>query len=125
MENWVYRVSDGQVMLGVFDPSIFLTDSVNYAMVSLPDGRWPDPRLHRVNSPTSTRPATVAEQSAYDSAVRDTQANDADTNALVQAVAQLDFEERQKLTVKTGQTLRTAAECKARVKAIYRSLLGA
>lgn len=46
-----------------------------------------------------------------------------DTDLLIQAVAQLDYEERQKLQVKAGQTLRTPAECKARAKVIYRSLL--
>lgn len=46
-----------------------------------------------------------------------------DDNALIQAVAMLDFEERQKLQVKAGQTLRTPAECKARIRAIYRALL--
>lgn len=46
-----------------------------------------------------------------------------DTMAAVQAIAQLDFEERQKLVVKPGQSLRTAAECKDRAKAIYKGLL--
>lgn len=46
-----------------------------------------------------------------------------DGNVLIQAVAQLDFEERQKLQVSPGQTLLTAAQCKARVRVIYRSLL--
>lgn len=46
-----------------------------------------------------------------------------DNNALIQAVARLDFEERQKLTVKAGQTLLTAAETKARIRTIYQGLL--
>jgi hypothetical protein len=46
-----------------------------------------------------------------------------DTDLLIQAVARVDFEERQKLTVKAGQTLLTAAETKARIRAIYQSLL--
>lgn len=46
-----------------------------------------------------------------------------DADLLIQAVAQVDFEERQKLTVKAGQALLTAAQTKARVKAIYLSLL--
>jgi hypothetical protein len=51
------------------------------------------------------------------------QAASADTDLLLQAVAQVDFEERQKLTVKAGQTLLTAAQCKARIRAVYQSLL--
>lgn len=50
-------------------------------------------------------------------------ASNADTDLLIQAVARVDFEERQKLTVKAGQTLLTAAETKARIRAIYQSLL--
>lgn len=123
--NWVYRKSDNQLMLGIYDPAVFLTDTVNYALVALPDGTFPDARTQRVSSPTAVRAATGTEQDAYDSAARDEQSKNADDNALIQAVAQLDFEERQKLQVKAGQTLRTAAECKARVKAIYRTLLGA
>lgn len=46
-----------------------------------------------------------------------------DNNPLIQAVAMLDFEERQKVVVQSGQTLRTLAQCKQRVKAIYQSLL--
>ena len=46
-----------------------------------------------------------------------------DTMYALQAIAQLDYEERQKLVVIVGQTLRTAQECKDRVKAIYKSLL--
>lgn len=47
----------------------------------------------------------------------------ADADPLLQALAQLDFEERQKLTVRAGQTLLTAAQCRARLKTIYQSLL--
>ena len=46
-----------------------------------------------------------------------------DTNTALQALLRLDFEERQKLMVQVRQTLRTAQECKDRVKAIYKSLL--
>lgn len=59
--------------------------------------------------------AIDAEKAAFAAAI--------DANPLIQAVAQLDFEERQKLVVINGQTLRTAAQCKARVRAIYQSLL--
>jgi len=46
-----------------------------------------------------------------------------DDDLLIQAVAMLDFEERQKLVVAAGQTLRTLQQCRARVRAIYLSLL--
>lgn len=75
-----------------------------------------------------TAASVIAGFSATDPAVLDAEhtldANAIDSNLLIQAVAQLDFEERQKLTVKAGSTLLTAAQAKARVKAIYKSLLG-
>lgn len=71
--------------------------------------------------------SVIAGFSATDPTVIDAEntiaANQIDGNLLIQAVAQLDFEERQKLTVKAGQTLLTAAQARARVKAIYKSLL--
>jgi len=65
-----------------------------------------------------------ATDAAIQTAAKDALSADIDSNLLIQAVAQVDFEERQKLTVKTGQTLLTAAQTKARIKAIYRNLLG-
>jgi len=72
--------------------------------------------------PTAAELAAVTDQQALDME-RATLANSVDGNLLMQAVAQLDYEERQKLQVKAGQTLLTPAECKARIKAIYRGLL--
>lgn len=66
---------------------------------------------------------TQGEINSYDAERKDVVAALIDDNRVIQAVAQLDFEERQKLQVKPGQALRTAAECRARVKAIYLSLL--
>lgn len=63
-----------------------------------------------------TDPATISAGKDLDAAV-------IDADLMIRAVAQLDFEERQKLVVINGQTLRTAAQCFARVKAIYRGLL--
>lgn len=65
---------------------------------------------------SETDPVVIADAQAFD-------AESIDSNALIQAVARVDFEERQKLQLKTGQTLLTAAETKARVKVIYRGLL--
>lgn len=65
---------------------------------------------------TEADPTVIADAQAFD-------ADGIDTDVLIQAVAQLDFEERQKLTVRSGQTLLTAPQCRARAKAIYRSLL--
>ena len=67
--------------------------------------------------------ANPADILALETSRKDSLALALDDNLLIQAVAQLDFEERQKLQVKPGQGLRTAAECKQRVRAIYRSLL--
>lgn len=72
--------------------------------------------------PTQSEIDAVSDAQAID-AIRDAQAADIDDNLLIQAVAQFDFEERQKLTVKAGQTLLTAPQARARVRAIYRSLL--
>ena len=66
---------------------------------------------------------SAAEITAYDDAIKEQRALRIDVDAALQAVAQLDFEERQKLQVKNGETLRTAAECKARIRLIYRSLI--
>ena len=71
--RWVYRVSDGQLMMGpALDPSIYLTDQVNYALVDLQDGApTPSPRLHRAASSTAIRAATAQEQADYDLIVLD------------------------------------------------------
>ena len=82
MANWVYRVSDAQLMIGPapFDPSIYLTDQVNYALVSLADGITPSPRTQRAASASSVRVATAAEITAYDEAVADYKALSARTD---------------------------------------------
>jgi hypothetical protein len=83
-------------------------------------GLWNTTRLGAQPTPAEIDAVTDAEAAA---AIKDTQASAIDADLLIQAVAQLDYEERQKLTVKAGQTLLTPAQCRARVKAIYRSLL--
>lgn len=65
---------------------------------------------------SETDPVVIAD-------AKDADAANIDDDLLIQAVARVDFEERQKLQVKAGQTLLTAPEVKARVKAIYRGLL--
>ena len=51
------------------DPSVYLGDQVNYALVDLADDApHPDPRLHRVASPTTIRAATGPELAAFDAA---------------------------------------------------------
>lgn len=55
--------------------------------------------------------------------IKDKEANNLDVDLKFRALAQLDYEERLKLQVKAGQTLRTPAECRLRLKEIYRSLL--
>jgi hypothetical protein len=98
----------------------------DFALVDQADGIGP--RIASWNAgklgarPTQLELDAVTDAQA-DAALKDVQATDIDADLLIQAVAQLDYEERQKLTVINGQTLRTAAQCKARVKAIYRSLL--
>lgn len=124
MTNWVYRVSDGQLILGVYDPAIINTAPTGYAMVSISDDIVPDPRAQRVASPTSLRAATAIEQAAYDSAVLDAKASqDFDADLRMQAVIQLNFEERMKLVVRGGQSLLSDGPLRERGKAIYRSLL--
>lgn len=130
LNRWVYRVSDGQLCKGRGpNPVVFLSDQVGYALVELPDASpKPDERTERVVHHATPelrtiRAATAQEIVAFDDALKDSQANAIDLDAVAQAVAQLDYEERQKLQVKAGQTLRTPAECRARVKAIYKSLL--
>lgn len=126
MANWVVRNSDSAWMVrGFGDPSLINTQPANYTLVDVPGDACPDPRMERYDatSPTKRRAATTAEQTAYDDATKDAKAANIDLDAALQAVAQLDFEERQKLQVKAGQSLRTAAECRARLRVIYRSLL--
>lgn len=77
---------------------------------------------HRLDGEALRLSFDPVSQAAAD-AERAVLANRIDGDLLIQAVAQLDFEERQKLVVQVGQTLRTAAQCRARIKAIYLALL--
>jgi hypothetical protein len=74
--SWVYRISDGLLMMGFgLDPSVYLTDQVNYAIVSLPEtASPPNPRLHRAVNATTIRSATAQEQADYDLLVADVKA---------------------------------------------------
>lgn len=87
--RWVYRVSDGQLMMApAFDPAVYLTDQVNYAIVDLPDTQPPpSPRLHRATSATAIRAATAQEQADYDLAVLDSKVRmSVDDERLISAV---------------------------------------
>ena len=126
MATWIVRNSDGAWMVrGFGDPALIHTQPTNYTAVEVPGELCPDPRLERYDSslPSKRRAATLAEISFYDEAIKEAIAIKIDTDPLIQAVAQLDYEERQKLQVKNGQRLFTPSECKARIRAIYRSLL--
>ena len=138
MVKSLYRISTGEIFggIGPFEPSIpqvpnpsptptrpTINDpDISIAVYGDVEPSSINPRLHKWDG-SAIVAKTQAEIAAYDAAQKDTKAVHIDDDLLIQAVAQLDYEERQKLQVKNGQTLRTAAECKARVKAIYRSLL--
>lgn len=68
--KWVYRVSDGLLLLGDgADPSLYTTDQVNYALVDVgATASIPDPRTQRAASATTLRAATAPEIAAYDAA---------------------------------------------------------
>lgn len=90
LNKWVYRVSDGLILMGkAGDPSIYNTDQVNYALVTLPDSApRPDPRTQRVRDATRLRAATSAEIAAYDTIVLDGEVTKAlDQDRLISAVA--------------------------------------
>lgn len=126
MAKWIARNSDHAWMVqGYGDPALIHSQPSAYTEVEVSGGRCPNPRLtrHDAAAPSKTRAATEAEIAAYDAACQDAKAAEIDTDLLIQAAAQLDYEERQKLMVKVGETLRTPAECTARIKAIYRRLL--
>ena len=134
----LYRISTGEIVggIGPFEPSIPQVPNPT----PTPERPWiadPDigiavygdvkpssinPRLHKWNGSAKVN-KSQAEIDSYDAAQKDARAAKINEDALIQAVAQLDYEERQKLQVKNGQTLRDPAQCKARIKAIYRSLL--
>ena len=68
LNRWVYRVFDGLLVMGEgADPSVYLSDQVNYALVDLPDDApIPTPRTQRAASATTLRAATAPEIAAYD-----------------------------------------------------------
>jgi hypothetical protein len=107
---------------GFCDP---ILPSVDYDVVEIPNNIMPDFRLERcdLTSLTKRRLATPSEITEYDDTQKSSRADSIDRDLLIQAIAQLDYEERQKLQVKASQTLLTPAQCKARVRAIYLSLL--
>jgi len=89
LNRWVFRVSDGQLMMGpVLDPSIYLTDQVNFALVDLPDSQpHPSPRLNRAVDSTTLRAATAQEQADYDLVLLDFAVKTAvDNERLISAV---------------------------------------
>ena len=96
------------------------TYDLNYDVVVVL--RIPDPRTEKWNGTTLVA-KSAQEIADYDNAAKDARARVINDDALIQAVAMLDFEERQKLTLKVGQTLLTGPEYRARIRAIYRSLL--
>lgn len=90
--SWVYRVADGQLMMGrLHDAGVYPADSVNYALVTLEDSvPQPSPRLHRAASASAVRDATSAEMTTYDQEVADKQADasykDKDVLAMVAVI---------------------------------------
>ena len=114
---------------GYFDPihpelfpnleGIALQDP-DYDVVIVP--RIPDPRTEKWADSVLT-PKTDQEIAIYDSNIQEEKATKINSDLQIQAVAQLDYEERQKLQIKVGQKLLNPKECKDRVLAIYRSML--
>jgi hypothetical protein len=76
-------------MMGDYlDPSVYLTDQVNYTLVDLPDtDPRPSPRLHRAASATAVRAATTQEQADYDQIALDAAVRQSvDAERLISAV---------------------------------------
>lgn len=60
--KWVYEVATGKWMLQFRDPSIYLTDQINYGLADLGDNQsGPDPILERFDATTGRRAATPTE----------------------------------------------------------------
>lgn len=120
MNRWLIHTATGEFKEGgSYEPT---PPDAAHSVVTVPDEARPDPRSQKWNG-SAVVAKSAGEIAAYDDATKTARAGAIDDEAALQAVAQLDFEERQKLTVKNGQTLLTAAQCKARLKAIYKSLL--
>ena len=100
--------------VSVGDEIVRATWRIDYDPAATAQHRLDGEALRLAFDPTS--------QAAIDAEKADL-AGQADANLLLRAIALLDWEERQKLVVQNGQTLRTQAQCLARVKAIYQSLL--
>ena len=120
MPEWVIRTAD----------NVFLRDKGGEGLAAgesvVTVSEVPSLRFSRYDATVAggIRAATAQEMTALLAEEKDARATvDHTANLMMRAVAQLDFEERQKLQVTAGQTLRTAQECLARVKAIYRNLL--
>lgn len=122
--DWVIRSAD----------SVFVRDKgsnpVGAGESAVEVSRVPSVRTERYDAgaPGGIRAATVQEIADFDAAQRDAEANGAAWRRLdyaVRAIVQLDLEERQKLALQPGQTLRTMNECLGRIRAIYRALLDA
>jgi len=117
--QWVIRQSD----------NVFLrdagTDGVGAGEASVTIPRVPHARLERYDGAGGIRSATAQEIADFDTARKDYEADFGamDVRIALRALAQLDYEERQKLQVQVGQTLRTVPQCLARFKAIYLGLL--
>ena len=117
--QWVIRQSD----------NVFLrdagTDGVGAGEASVTIPRVPPMRFERYNGAGGIRSATAQEIADFDTARKDYEADfgSMDPRLAIRALAQLDYEERQKLQVQVGQTLRTVPQCLARFKAIYLGLL--
>lgn len=68
--RWVYRIADGQFLFGNGpDPSIYLTDQVNYGIADIGDGTpLPNERTQKWNG-TAVVAKTAPEIAAFDAAV--------------------------------------------------------
>lgn len=119
MMRWVIRTADAVFLRDKGSEGLSSGESVvEIARAPLQTERYD------ASVKSGIRPATTEELAAAESAAKDAKASQS-FDLHLRAVAQVDFEERQKLTVRQGQTLRTAQECVDRARAIYRSLLDA
>lgn len=98
---------------------------IDASIINISLSEMPDVENERYDATSQTKRRLATQQEKLDSITnsRTNQSNSIDIDPMIQAAIRLDFEERQKLQVKAGQTLKTAAECKARLKEIYQSLL--
>ena len=116
--NGEFANSDG--LLQVSSEIPIQQQPTGYTVVNI--STIPDPRLEKWNG-SAVVAKTRAEIDYYDAARKDSLVQAMDNNPLIQALAKLDYEERQKLQVKSGQKLRTPDECRTRLKELYIGLL--